>query len=179
MICYFNIRFSYRIRKVFRKYFYKYSKSWGEKVMKWRWICKDYIGWIEMWGRKRDTWWSKGARGLGCEYKECGNMRCFENPIVVSSSIIFNILYNIVEWFSFFHGCRYHWPNHVKSSCIIVLIVLFLCSWINIVWINTFTKFIFISKIWSLYVLILDHSKQYNFHFFDLDIINFSKTKDG
>ena len=26
----------------------------------------------------------QGACGSRCKYKECGNMRCFKNPIVVS-----------------------------------------------------------------------------------------------
>ena len=31
-----------------------------------------------------DTRWSEGACGLGCRYKEWGNMECFGNPIVES-----------------------------------------------------------------------------------------------
>ena len=40
-----------------------------------------------------------GARGLVVRYvyKEWGNMGCFENPIVVSGSVLCNILYCIVE----------------------------------------------------------------------------------
>ena len=40
---------------------------------------------------------SEGAHGSGCEYKEWGNMGCFKNPIVVSSSVLYNIFYCIVK----------------------------------------------------------------------------------
>ena len=60
-------------------------------------------------------------------------MGCFGNPIVVSGSILCNILYCIVELFSLIRGCRHGWPNHVKTSCTVCVIVLSLCSWTNIV----------------------------------------------
>ena len=46
--------------------------------MRWRWTCRDYMKWIEMWGRMGVP---DGARGLviGYEYKEWENMRCFGN----------------------------------------------------------------------------------------------------
>ena len=34
------------------------------------------------------------------EYKKWGNMGCFGNPIVVSGSVLYNILYCIVKSFS-------------------------------------------------------------------------------
>ena len=62
--------------------------------------------------------------------KEWGNMGCFGNPIVVSGSILYNcnILYCIVESFSFIRGRRHDWPNHVKTSYTVCVIVLSLCS---------------------------------------------------
>ncbi|RVW92894.1 Flavonoid 3',5'-hydroxylase [Vitis vinifera] len=50
-----------------------------------------------------------GARGLVVRYgyKEWGNMGCFGNPIVVSGSILCNILYCIVELFSLIRGRRH------------------------------------------------------------------------
>ena len=65
-------------------------------------------------------------------------MGCFGNPIVVSGSILCNILYCIVELFSLIRGCRHGWPNHVKTSCTVCVIVLSLCSWTNIVGIKAF-----------------------------------------
>ena len=55
-------------------------------------------------------------------------MGCFGNPIVVSGSVLCNILYGIVEIFSLIHGCRLSWLNHVKTLCTLVLIILSLCS---------------------------------------------------
>ena len=55
-------------------------------------------------------------------------MGCFGNPIVVSGYIFCNILYCIVALFSLIRGRRYGWPNHVKTSCIVCVIVLSLCS---------------------------------------------------
>ena len=75
------------------------------------------------WCRVSIQWVGK----VGCRYKEWGNMRYFENLIVVSSSIHCNILYGIVEWFPFAYECRHGWPNHVKTLCIFVWIVLSLC----------------------------------------------------
>ena len=39
----------------------------------------------------------RGARGSRCRYKKWGNMRCFENPIVVFDFVLCNIIYGIVE----------------------------------------------------------------------------------
>ena len=61
-------------------------------------------------------------------YKEWGNMGCFGNPIVVSGSLICNILYCRVERFSLIRGRRHGWSNHVKNLCTFVLIILSLCS---------------------------------------------------
>ena len=72
-------------------------------------------------------------------YKEWGNMVCFGNPIVVSGSVFYNILCCIVESFSLIRGHRHGWPNHVKTSCTICVIVLSLCSWTNIVGIKVHT----------------------------------------
>ena len=44
---------------------------------------------------------------------------------------ITNYLYDIVEWFSPIHECKYGKLNHVKTSCLCVWIILSLCSWIN------------------------------------------------
>ena len=63
-------------------------------------------------------------------------MGCFGNPIVVSSFILCNILYCIVELFSLIRGRKHGWLNHVKTSYTICVIVLSLCSWTNIVGIN-------------------------------------------
>ena len=60
LIYYYNIRLPYRIRKVVGNISINiYSKSWGEKIMWWRWACKDYMRWIEVWGRMGGTLWSK------------------------------------------------------------------------------------------------------------------------
>ena len=55
-------------------------------------------------------------------------MGCFGNPIVVFDFVICNILYCIVESFSLIRERRHGWPNHVKTSCIVCVIVLSLCS---------------------------------------------------
>ena len=55
-------------------------------------------------------------------------MGCFRNPIVVSGSVLCNILYCIVESFSLIHGRRHGWLNHVKTLCTVYVIVLSLCS---------------------------------------------------
>ena len=65
-------------------------------------------------------------------------MGCFGNPIVVSGFILCNILYCIVESFSLIRGRRHGWPNHVKTSCTVCVIVLSLCYWSNIVGIKAF-----------------------------------------
>ena len=67
-------------------------------------------------------------------------MGCFRNPIVVSGSVLCNILYCIVESFSLIRGRRYGWPNHVKTSCTVCVFVLSLCSWTNIVGIKAFAS---------------------------------------
>ena len=54
-------------------------------------------------------------------------MGCFGNPIVVSGFILCNILYCIVKLFSLIRGRRHGWPNHVKTSCTVCVIVLSLC----------------------------------------------------
>ena len=65
-------------------------------------------------------------------------MRCFRNPIVVSGFVLYNILYCIVESFSLILGRGHDWPNHVKTSCTICVIILSLCSQTNIVGIKAF-----------------------------------------
>ena len=55
-------------------------------------------------------------------------MECFRNQIVVSGSVLCNILYCIVESLSLIRGRRHGWPNHVKTSCTVCVIVLSLCS---------------------------------------------------
>ena len=94
--------------------------------IEWKWAYKNYTKWIEMWGIMIEK---RKAHGLGCRYKKWVNMRYFENPIVVSSSILCHIFYGIMKWFSFIHECSCHvWLNHVKISWTIVWIILFLCS---------------------------------------------------
>ena len=66
-------------------------------------------------------------------------MECFRNPIVVFGSVLYNILYNIIERFCFIRECRHIWPNYVKTSCIIVLIILSLCFLSNVVCIKAST----------------------------------------
>ena len=63
-------------------------------------------------------------------------MECFRNPIVVFGSVLYNILYCIMELFSLIRGRKHGWLNHVKTSYTICVIVLSLCSWTNIVGIN-------------------------------------------
>ena len=50
-----------------------------------------------------------GARELVVRYgyKEWGNMRCFENPIIVFGFVLYNIFYSIVEKLSLIYGCRH------------------------------------------------------------------------
>ena len=67
----------------------------------------------------------------------------FWEPIVVSGSILYNILNCIVEWFSIICGCKHGWLNHIKTSCTIYVIVLSLYCWSNVVGIKTFTGTIF------------------------------------
>ena len=43
-----------------------------------------------------------------------------------------------MKLFSLIRGCRHGWPNHVKTSCTVCVIVLSLCSWTNIVCIKAF-----------------------------------------
>lgn len=47
--------------------------------MRQRQTFKDYVIDRDV-RKKRDIWQSKGARGLGCRYKEWGNMECFGKP---------------------------------------------------------------------------------------------------
>ena len=63
--------------------------------------------WIELWGKIEDTQWNERAYGSRCKYKGWGNMRCFGNLIVISSSFIGISLYDIVEWFSFIRECKH------------------------------------------------------------------------
>ena len=81
-----------------------------------------------------------GARGLVVryEYKEWENMGCFGNLIVVYGSVFCNILYYTVESLSLIRGRKHNWPNYVKISCNVWVIVLSLCSWTNIVDIKAF-----------------------------------------
>ena len=116
--------------------------------MRWRWACRDYIRWIEMWGRTRDTWWSEGACGSSYRYKKGGNMGYFGNPIVISGFVLCNILYCIVESFFLIRGRRHDWPNHVKTSCTVCVIILSLCSWTNIVGIKAFVVIITGIRAW-------------------------------
>ena len=46
-----------------------------------------YIKWIQLFSslKSTTTWWNKGVCGSWCNYKEWGNMKCFENLVVVSS----------------------------------------------------------------------------------------------
>ena len=39
---------------------------------------------------------------------------------------LYNIFYHIVERFSLIRGYRHGWSNHVKTSCIFVLIIFYL-----------------------------------------------------
>ncbi|RVW85144.1 hypothetical protein CK203_032913 [Vitis vinifera] len=57
------------------------------------------------------------ARGLVVRYgyKEWGNMGCFRNPIVVSGSVLCNILYCIVESFSLIRGRRHAFVGTTTS----------------------------------------------------------------
>ena len=50
-----------------------------EKVMNWRWVCKDYMRWIEIWGKTRGTWWSDRAHGR-VEIQRVGKHDMFEEP---------------------------------------------------------------------------------------------------
>ena len=77
------------------------------------WTCRDYTRWIE----ERRVW----IQGMGKHVM-------FREPIVVFGSILCNILYCIVESFSLIRGRRHGWSNHVKTSCIVCVIVLSLCS---------------------------------------------------
>ena len=44
-----------------------------------------------------------------------------------------------MEWFSFIHRHKFGWPNHIKTLCTFVLIILSLYSWINFVCMKVFT----------------------------------------
>lgn len=110
--------------------------------MRKRWVCKDYTWWIEMWGRSRETWWSKIAHQGICMRKserhlveEKGSWFTVKikrrekwdilKPIVVSIPILCNNLYRIM-------GCSFSsikvsmvWPNHIKTLYTLCVIVLF------------------------------------------------------
>ena len=77
--------------------------------MRWRWVevvtrekgyemgmcLLDYAWWIKMWRTRRDTRWNEGAHGLGCRYKEWGNIMGFfrdNNCIWFLSFVIFSIV---------------------------------------------------------------------------------------
>ena len=51
------------MRKVVGNVFINILGNKEKKVMRWKWAYRDYIRWIEMRGRMRDTWWSEEARG--------------------------------------------------------------------------------------------------------------------
>ena len=106
-----NIRFPCKIKKVIKNIYiniigHDKKKLWNEDVfVKTMQMDKDM--------RKNGKHPVKReAHGLRCEYKEWENMRCFRNPIIVSNSVLCNILYGIVKWFSFIHGCR-----HLVEPC--------------------------------------------------------------
>lgn len=54
----------------------------------------------------RDTQWIEKVHDSSCGCKEWGDMGYAESLIVVFSFVLCNILYGIVEWFSFIHGYR-------------------------------------------------------------------------
>lgn len=85
-------------------------------------------------------------------------MRCFENPIVIYGSILYNVLYFIMkvyifsfidvgiidyllynvfycimQIFSLIRRYKHSWSNQIKISYIVCVIVLFLCYLIKLV----------------------------------------------
>lgn len=60
-------------------------------------------------------------------------MRCFENPIVIYYSILYNVLYFIMQIFSLIRRYKHSWSNHIKISYTVCVIVLFLCYLIKLV----------------------------------------------
>ena len=56
---------------------------------------------------------------VGYEYKECGNMRYFGNPIVVSDYLFCNVLYYIVKIFPLIYIYEHNWSNYIKTSFIV------------------------------------------------------------
>ena len=100
-----------------------------------------------------------GARWLVVRYgyKEWGNMECFGNPIVVFGYVICNIIYCIVESLSLIRGRRHGWPNHVKTSCTICVIVLSLCYWTNIIGIKVFVGITSIIQTKLMFLIIQLH----------------------
>ena len=105
--------------------------------MRWRWTCRDYTGWIEMWGRTGGTLWSEMTRSR-VWIQGMGKHVMFREPNCCIRLCLCNILYCIVKSFSLIHGRRHGWPNHIKTSCTICVIVLSLYSWTNIVGIKAF-----------------------------------------
>ena len=83
-----------------------------------------------IWGRwKYEKEWKilmeQETYNLGCKYKKMGNKKCFENLIIVSNSILYNIFHNIMKWLSLNNGCRHDWPNHIKTSNIFMWFYIF------------------------------------------------------
>ena len=105
--------------------------------MRWRWTRRDYTGWIEMWGRTGGTLWSEMTRSR-VWIQGMGKHVMFREPNCCIRLCLCNILYCIVKSFSLIHGRRHGWPNHIKTSCTICVIVLSLYSWTNIVGIKAF-----------------------------------------
>ena len=81
-------------------------------------------------------------------YKEWGNIRCFENPIVVFGSVHCNILYCIVEYSLSSVDVGVIGQTTLKSR-VTCVIVLSLCSWINLICMKDFTVIIF-NLLWKL-----------------------------
>ena len=105
--------------------------------MRWSWTRRDYTGWIEMWGRTGGTLWSEMTRSR-VWIQGMGKHVMFREPNCCIRLCLCNILYCIVKSFSLIHGRRHGWPNHIKTSCTICVIVLSLYSWTNIVGIKAF-----------------------------------------
>ena len=56
---------------------------------------------------------------VGYEYKECGNMRYFGNPIVVTDYLFCNVLYYIIKIFPLIYIYEHNWSNYIKTSFIV------------------------------------------------------------
>ena len=85
--------------------------------MRWRCVCRDLYKIDRNVRKNRRHLVEQGTHSLMCKYKEWGNMRCFENPIIVSGFVLFNILYGIMKRLCIICGCRHGWSNHVKTLC--------------------------------------------------------------